>query len=74
MHIGDKRIKHNLYNYPGVWGSVVVKHCAASRRVSGSIPSGVTGDVGTDGTMCPGLDSSSKNEYQDTPAGKHGRT
>jgi hypothetical protein len=25
-------------------GSVVVKHCAASRRVSGSIPSGVTGD------------------------------
>jgi hypothetical protein len=51
--------------------------CAASRRVSGSIPSGVTGDfffsVATDGTMCPGVDSASKNEYQETPAGKDGR-
>jgi hypothetical protein len=28
--------------------------------------------VGTDGTMCPGVDSASKNEYQDTPGGKDG--
>jgi hypothetical protein len=24
----------------------------------------------TDGTMCPGVDSASENEYQDTPGGK----
>ena len=29
--------------------------------------------IATDGTMCPGVDSASKNEYQDTPAGKDGR-
>jgi hypothetical protein len=28
----------------------------------------------TDGTMCPGVDSASKNEYQETPGGKGGRT
>jgi hypothetical protein len=27
----------------------------------------------TDGTRCPGVDSASKNEYQDTPGGKDGR-
>jgi hypothetical protein len=27
----------------------------------------------TDGTMCPGVDSASKSEYQDTPGGKDGR-
>ena len=27
----------------------------------------------TDGTMCPGVDSASKNEYQNTPGGKGGR-
>jgi hypothetical protein len=26
-----------------------------------------------DGTMCPGVDSASKNEYQDTPESKAGR-
>jgi hypothetical protein len=42
---------------------------------SGSIPGGVTGDFfrGSDGTMCPGVDSASKNEYQDTLGGKDGR-
>jgi hypothetical protein len=42
-------------------------HCATSRTVSGSIPSGVTlgvFSVGTDRTMCPEVDSASKNEYQ----------
>jgi hypothetical protein len=29
--------------------------------------------IATDGTMCPGIDSASKNEYQDTPGGKDGR-
>jgi hypothetical protein len=38
---------------------------AASRRVSGWIPSVSLGifSVATDGTMCPGVDSVSKNEY-----------
>jgi hypothetical protein len=27
----------------------------------------------TDGTMCHGVDSASKNEYQHTPGGKNGR-
>jgi hypothetical protein len=27
----------------------------------------------SDGTMCPGVDSASKNEYQDTPGCKDGR-
>jgi hypothetical protein len=61
----------------GVWGSVVVKalRCCASRRVSGSIPSGVTGffSVASYGTMCPGVDSAFKNEYQDIAGGKDGR-
>jgi hypothetical protein len=29
--------------------------------------------VATDGTMWPGVDSASKNEYQDTPGSKAGR-
>jgi hypothetical protein len=40
------------------------------------MPSAVAGDFfseDTDGTMCPGVDSASKNEYQDTPGGKDGR-
>jgi hypothetical protein len=28
--------------------------------------------IATDGTMCPGVDSASKNEYQDTPWDKDG--
>jgi hypothetical protein len=44
-----------------------LRHCATSREVPGSIPGGVTGDffpVAPDGTMCPGVDSASENEYQ----------
>ena len=47
----------------GVWGSVVVK----SRKVPGSIPGGVTGDIFRgfpDRTMCPEVDSASESEYQ----------
>jgi hypothetical protein len=32
------------YSYMGAWGSVVVRHCATSWMVQGSIPSVVTGD------------------------------
>ena len=35
-----------------------LRQCATSRRVSGSIPGGVTG-----------VNPASKNEYQDTPGG-----
>jgi hypothetical protein len=40
------------------------------------MPGGVAGDFfseATYGTMCPGVDSASKNEYQDTPGCKVGR-
>jgi hypothetical protein len=49
--------------YIGAWGSR-----ATSRRVPGSNPGGVTWDFfrgASDGTMCPGVDSVSKNEYQE---------
>jgi hypothetical protein len=29
--------------------------------------------VATDGTMCPGVDSASRSEYEETPGGKDGR-
>ena len=37
--------------------------------------SGVAGDfsLASDSSMCPGVDSASKNEYQDNPGGKGGR-
>ena len=44
-----------------------LRHCATSRKVSGSIPGGVTGDFfcGTpDRTMFPEVDSASESEYQ----------
>jgi hypothetical protein len=53
-----------------------LRHCATSLKVSESIPGGVTlgiFSVATDGTMCPGIDSASKNEYQDILGGKDGR-
>jgi hypothetical protein len=58
--------------YVGTWGSVVV---AASRRVPGSNPGVVTWDFfrgASDGTMCTGVDSASKNEYH-SPGGEGGR-
>jgi hypothetical protein len=51
---------------------LAVGACATSRTVSGSIPGGVTlgiFSVATDGTLCPGVDSASKNEYQGFPLG-----
>jgi hypothetical protein len=49
-------------------------HCATSRKVPGSIP-GVAGifSVESDSSMCPGVDSASKNEYQVNVVGKGGR-
>jgi hypothetical protein len=54
----------------GAWGGVV----ATSLRVPGSIP-GYWGffPVASDCSMCPEVDSASKNEYQDIPGGKDGR-
>jgi hypothetical protein len=61
--------------FRAAWGGPVVRHCATSRKVPGSIPSGITQDF----FRCirqfhvPGVDSASKNEYQDTAGGKDGR-
>jgi hypothetical protein len=47
---------------------------APSRRVPGSIPGHCGFFSGaSDSSMCPGVDSASKNEYQDIPGGKDGR-
>jgi hypothetical protein len=60
-----------IYYYYYYWGSVVVKALATSWKVSGSIPIGKAGIFfeATDGTMCPGVDSASKNEYQENSWG-----
>ena len=52
-----------------------VAYCATSRKVSESIPGGFAWDFfrGLDGTMCPGVDSASVNEYQELPGGEGGR-
>jgi hypothetical protein len=55
--------KPHIYYINGAWGS-----CATSRRDPVSNPGGVTWDFfrgASDGTMCPGVDSASKNEYQE---------
>jgi hypothetical protein len=48
-----------------------LRHCATSRKVSGSIPGGVAWifPETTDGTMCPVVHSASKNEYQENSWG-----
>jgi hypothetical protein len=49
--------------------------CATSRKVPGSIPGRVTGDFFRiiRQVHVLGVDSASKNEYQDVPGGKGGR-
>ena len=54
------------------WGGVVVK----ALLVGGSWDrSPVSGDFSgaSDSSVCPGVDSASKNDYQDIPGGKDGR-
>ena len=51
-----------------------LRHCATSRRFPGSIPGHWGFFFGSsDSSMCPEVDSASKNEYQDIPGGKDGR-
>ena len=55
-----------IYMSRGALGSVVVKALRYCRTVPGTITGGVTGyfSAATEGTMCPGVDSASENEYQ----------
>jgi hypothetical protein len=56
------------------WDSVVVK--ALRYKADGpGIDSGIAGffSVASDSSMCPGVDSASKNEYPVNPGGKGGR-
>jgi hypothetical protein len=72
----DTKFYGSVYYVLGPGVAYWLRHCATIWKVSGSIPSGVTGDfffVATDGTMCPEVDSASKNEYQDTQRGTDGR-
>ena len=56
-----------LVSHMGAWGGVVVKALVGGSRDR----SPVTGDFSwaSDSSMCPGVDSASKNEYQDIPGG-----
>ena len=57
-----------------VWGSVLIK-VLRYPKVPGSIPGRVTGDSFRSiwQVRVFGVDSASKNEYQDIPGGKSGR-
>ena len=68
--------KYKTHKYSRAWGSVVVRRCATRRKVPGSIPGRVTWDyfrsIRQVLVLGVGVDSASKNEYQDIP-GKGGR-
>jgi hypothetical protein len=57
------------YKMHGAWGDVVVK---ALRYGIDPQSLGIFSGA-SDSSMCPGVDSASKNEYQDIPWGKHDR-
>ena len=56
----------------GAWGSVVVKALRYKSRDRFPVLPGIF-SVAADSSMCPGVDSASKNENQDNPGGKGGR-
>jgi hypothetical protein len=60
--------------FRAAWGSIVVKALRYTSEGPG-IDSGVAGvfSVASDSSICPGVDSPSKNEYQVNPGGKDGR-
>jgi hypothetical protein len=60
-------IVHYLKKRPGVaqW----LRHCATSRDRFPVVSHWGFFSVATDGTMCPGVYSASKNEYQGFPLG-----
>ena len=55
----------------GAWGSIALL-VGGTRDRSLVVSLGIF-SAATDGTMCPGVDSASTNEYQDTTGGKDGR-
>ena len=61
---------HQFTKY--IMSSVVVRRCTTSWKVPGSIPGRVTWDFfrSIRQVLVPGVDSASKNEYQDIPGGK----
>jgi hypothetical protein len=62
--------------YLGAWGSVVLKALRYYSEGLGIDPQWYCRgffSVATDGNMCPGVDSASKNEYQETLRGKDGQ-
>jgi hypothetical protein len=80
-YLAIKRYSPRGYTYihayiRGTWGSVVVKTLRCQSEGIAIEPQWCHWgffSVATDGTMCPGVDSASKNKYQDTPGGKDGR-
>jgi hypothetical protein len=70
VHFSD----HHIYACLYISIFVCIRHCATNRKVPGSIL-GSAGffSVASDSSMCPGVDSVSKNKYQVNPGGKSGR-
>ena len=73
MHYEQKLLSYIGVNMVKCLGTSISRHCATSRRVLGSIPGHEILSGASDSSMCPGVDSASKNEYQDIPGGKDGR-
>jgi hypothetical protein len=76
MHLATVLISvFMLYYRPGRGPGVAqwLRHCATSWKVPGLIPcvAGVF-SVAFDSSMCPGIHTVSKNEYQVNPGGKGG--
>jgi hypothetical protein len=60
-----------LYVFMGAWGGLVVKALRYWSEGPGIDPRSLGIFSGaSDSSMCPGIDSASKNEYQDIPGGK----
>jgi hypothetical protein len=63
-----------LYTTFGAWGGVVVKALRYQSEGPGIDPRSLgIFSRASDSSMYPGVDSASKNEYQDIPGGKDGR-
>ena len=61
-------------SFLGAWGGVMVKALRYYSEGPGMDPRSLGIFSGaSDSSMCPGVDSASKNEYQDIPGGKDGR-
>jgi hypothetical protein len=73
MHKYIHYIHNTLHYIHGAWGGVVVKTLRYYSEGPGIDPRSLGIFSGaSDSSMCPGVDSASKNEYHYIPGGKDG--